>query len=498
MAEEIQKLTVDLYIRVSTGRQAKEGDSLEEQESELKKFCDYRGFKIHKIYIEKGKSGGSTNRPEYQALLKDVEVKKINAVVVKKIDRLSRSLLDFEAFMKLLQDNNIEFISIKESFDTTTAMGKAMLRVALVFAQLEREQNSERTVDVMHFRATQGFHNGGITPFGYTTVNKELVSFKKEKEIVEYIFDKFLELKSTTAVTKLLNESNIAYRNNKPWLDTKIHVLLQNPIYIGNVRWKKNVYPGIHPPIISVKKFDDVQAIFNSRRYLNQKGKTNAILQRLLYCGYCSSPMTPSYAFNRHKQKYFYYRCTSTHHGKHKRITCNFKYTSLPDLEKRVLNLLLSLSEETQFKPLENRILKFNQDIFDEETKIKQKIAQLKQSLDELKLKKDRYLDSLISGQYLSIERKRINEKIEELELEEKQLKAQMMKAEFEFTEKSDEKINLSQFKKSLIMFKTNQDTLTPPEFKTFLNTTIKEIHYFPDKLLITFRLLPWPIDFQS
>lgn len=135
-----ETFVVDLYIRVSTDRQAKEGDSLEEQESELKKFCDYRNFKIHKVFIERGKSGGNTNRPEYKKLVKDIEAGKINAVVVKKLDRLSRSLLDFEQLMTKLQDNEVEFISLRENFDTTTAMGKAMLRVALVFAQLEREQ----------------------------------------------------------------------------------------------------------------------------------------------------------------------------------------------------------------------------------------------------------------------------------------------------------------------------------------------------------------------
>jgi len=143
------KFVVDLYIRVSTDRQAKEGDSLEEQECELKKFCDYRNFQIHKIYIERGKSGGNTNRPEYKRLVKDIEAGKIDAVVVKKLDRLSRSLLDFEQLMVMMQSNNVEFISLRENFDTTMAMGKAMLRVALVFAQLEREQTAERIKDVL-------------------------------------------------------------------------------------------------------------------------------------------------------------------------------------------------------------------------------------------------------------------------------------------------------------------------------------------------------------
>src|SRR6056300_1498111 len=154
-----ESFVVDLYIRVSTDRQAKEGDSLEEQESELKKFCDYRNFKIHKVFIERGKSGGNTNRPEYKKLVKDIEAGKINAVVVKKLDRLSRSLLDFEQLTVKRHAHDVGFISLRENFDTTTAMGKAMLRVALVFAQLEREQTAERIKDVFAWRSEQGLYN---------------------------------------------------------------------------------------------------------------------------------------------------------------------------------------------------------------------------------------------------------------------------------------------------------------------------------------------------
>jgi len=115
---------VALYIRVSTERQANEGDSLEEQETELKKYCDFRQFSIHQIYIERGKSGGNTNRPEYQKLVKDIQKRKINAVVVKKLDRLSRSLLDFENLMNMMNENDVEFISIKENFDTRAGLEK--------------------------------------------------------------------------------------------------------------------------------------------------------------------------------------------------------------------------------------------------------------------------------------------------------------------------------------------------------------------------------------
>jgi DNA invertase Pin-like site-specific DNA recombinase len=208
------KFKVSQYIRVSTGRQAREGDSLEEQENELKKYCEYKNYLVHKVHIERGRSAKDTNRPEYQKLLQDIKDRKIKAVLVKKLDRLSRSLLDFEEFMKIAQENYVEFISLKENFDTTTAMGKAMLRVALVFAQLEREQTSERVSDIMIYRAEQGLYNGGGIPYGYDVINKELVPHKQEKKALELIFNKFLETKSTSAVTKELNLMGIRKRKN--------------------------------------------------------------------------------------------------------------------------------------------------------------------------------------------------------------------------------------------------------------------------------------------
>ena len=120
---------------------------------------------------------------------------------------------DFEDFMVIAQEHEVEFISLKENFDTTNAMGKAMLRVALVFAQLEREQVSERVSDVMVYRAEQGLHNGGVPPYGYDVINKELIPHKKEKKTVEFVFNHFIETKSTAAVAKELNSMGIKNRN---------------------------------------------------------------------------------------------------------------------------------------------------------------------------------------------------------------------------------------------------------------------------------------------
>ncbi len=483
---------VALYIRVSTERQVNEGDSLEEQENELKKYCDFRKFAINNIYVERGKSGGNTNRPEYQKLIKDIKQKKINAVVVKKLDRLSRSLLDFETLMNLMNENEVEFISIKENFDTTTAMGKAMLRVALVFAQLEREQTSERIIDVMGYRASQGLYNGGIRPLGYTTINKEIVPYKKEKEMVEIMFDKFLETKSTIQTAKYLNDIGFRNRNNSLHDSRNIQLILQNPVYEGKIRWNGVTYQGLHQPIISEKKFQQVQDIFAQTKRIKEGSKSNALLQKLLFCGHCNSPMTPSYALNHAKIKYYYYRCTSTRATGKGTSSCELKYVPFAKVEQTVLANILALSQETQFKMLENKILKYNQLIEKDIQNTEKLIVQFESKLDSLKDKKEKYLDSLISSQYLSKERELINNKISELELEGKQLKSAIANNQFQRNQKEEEKINITQFKQQLLAFRTDHEALSPIQLRIRLFGLLTKVSYTHDQLTLHFKTLPW------
>jgi site-specific DNA recombinase len=498
MTDENQKLIVDLYIRVSTERQANEGDSLDEQEKELKQYCEFRKFEIRNILIERGKSGGNTNRPEYQKLLKDVKEQKIKAVVVKKIDRLSRSLLDFEEFMRLLQKHDVEFISIKESFDTTSAMGKAMLRIALIFAQLEREQTSERLVDVLEYRASLGQYNGGIPSYGYTNINKELVPYAKEVQIVGLIFKEFLDNKSTVQITKFLNDTGLMYRKNMLWDPRQVQRVLQNPIYIGKTRWHGKLFQGVHQPIIAENTFLQVEEIFKKRYQVRGTSVTQAILQKLIFCGNCGSPMTTSYCYNKFKTKYYYYRCTeSLHKNKGTSLNCNVKYAPLKTTQDRVINLLLTLSEEQFFQLIENKVLKHNQSIETEIEKIKDDIKTQETKIITLKGKKEQYMDSLITGKFTSAERLKINTRLDEMTLEEKQLNSKLIQLQYKLNQHRDTQINLSDIKQNLITFKTDYDLMKNKQLREYITMNIEKIIYFSEKLEIKFKFLSWIMEFK-
>jgi len=491
-------MKVALYIRVSTERQAKDGDSLEDQENDLRKFCDYRKYHIYKCYIERGKSGSNTNRPEYQKLINDIEGRKIKAVIVKKLDRLSRSLLDFENLMKLMQEKEVEFISLKENFDTTNAMGKAMLRVALVFAQLEREQTSERITDVMTFRASKGLYNGGQTLFGYTSINKELVPYKKERIVVELMFSKFLAVKSVTTTTRFLNETGYRDRNQQLFDSRQVDKMLRNSTYIGKVRWNSEEYQGIHRPIISEEHFLETQNIFKKRQYGFRPNKIEALLQKLMICGNCMMPMTINYCFNKQKKKYYYYRCASTiAKGSLTKSNCPIKYIPFTKIEARIIEIFLSLSEEKQFKRIENRVNKYNQAIEKEIQQIQADLSKLEDDLKKTQENKVKYLDSLISSQFLSEERDQINKHITNIELDEKQLKGAILKQQFEQTTKEEEKINLSDMKIKLITFKMEHQNYLFKQLREYFLEMIKEIICYPEHISISFRFLPWEEDFS-
>lgn len=234
-----------LYPRVSTPNQAEEGESLDEQVEKLRNFCAYKGWNSIHVYREEGFSGKDTKRPAFQRLMADVHKGKINTVIVKKVDRLSRSIIDFENIYKAFDEKNVDLISLQENFDTSTAIGRAVIRIVLVFAQMEREQTSERTMDVMAFRAKQGMFNGGYPRLGYDIdyENKRLVVNEPEALIAKEIFELYLQKGSLSETAKALNEKGYRLKawtartgrtmGGEKFAKNSLNRILRDPVYVG-------------------------------------------------------------------------------------------------------------------------------------------------------------------------------------------------------------------------------------------------------------------------
>jgi len=243
-----------LYVRVSTSNQAEEGESLDEQIERLKNFCSYKGWKNLTVYREEGFSGKDMKRPEFQRMMVDVHKGNINTVIVKKIDRLSRSIIDFENIYKLFETKGVDLVSLQENFDTSTALGRGVIRIVLVFAQLEREQTSERTMDVFAYRAKQGLFNGGYPRLGYDIDydNKCLIPNALEIPVAKEAFETYIKLGSLSETAKSLNSKghrmkswtskSVNERGGYKFNKNSLSRILKDPIYIGKIKYKGQIY----------------------------------------------------------------------------------------------------------------------------------------------------------------------------------------------------------------------------------------------------------------
>lgn len=220
-------------------------------------------------YDDGGYSGGNLNRPALHQLITDIKAGKINIVVVYKIDRLTRSLMDFSKLVEIFDQYGVTFISITQSFNTTTSMGRLTLNVLLSFAQFEREVIGERVRDKIAASKKKGMWMGGNNPVGYHRVNKELVPKEDEISFVKYLFERYLQLGSVAKLILEMRSKNIKSRvwissngktyGNNTYSSGALYSILSNPVYIGKIKHRDKVYDGLHPAIIDRKLWDAVQ-----------------------------------------------------------------------------------------------------------------------------------------------------------------------------------------------------------------------------------------------
>ena len=303
-------------------------------------------------YDDGGFTGGNMDRPGLKALLADIEAGGIDVVMVYKVDRLSRSLMDFSKLVALFEKHDVAFVSVTQRFDTTSSMGRLTLNILLSFAQFERELCGERIRDKIAGAKRKGKYVGGRPLLGYD-VDRErmrLVVNEKEARLVRHIFESFCRLGSCMLVARELNAQGHRMkawtsRKGRPmgggtWKKTDVHHLLTNRRYIGQVVHKGQGYPGEHEAIIDRKVWDRVQSILSKNRNYraNQaRRKTAAILKGILRCGCCDAAMAPSYTTRRGK-RYHYYVCHAA--AKSGYDTCEVRSVPAGQIEQAVFTYL--------------------------------------------------------------------------------------------------------------------------------------------------------------
>lgn len=269
------KINCAIYTRKSTERGLDmEFNSLQNQEEACKAYIlsqAFNGWEYVKTYSDGGISGGTMERPGLQALLNDIREGHIQVVVVYKVDRLSRSIIDFHKMMQEFDKYGCNFVSITQSFDTSNSMGKLTLNMLLSFAQFEREVSAERVRDKIAASKAKGLWMGGTPPLGYDLKDKQLIPNPQEEELVNLIFSKYLELENMLAVAEWLNQNGYhtkawvprggKLRGGKAFQKSSIQRILTNPVYIGKVAHhaKNKVYVGRHEPIVPRNIWEAVQ-----------------------------------------------------------------------------------------------------------------------------------------------------------------------------------------------------------------------------------------------
>jgi len=349
-----------IYTRVSTDLQTeKDFSSCESQEQKIRSFIDSQNkWQVFKVYSDPGFTGANTKRPGLKALMEDVKQGKIDIILSNKIDRLTRSPKDFYQLVEIFNKYKTDFISITERFDTSTPAGRLLRNIMLTFAEFERELTSERTKDKALERAKKGMCGGGSAPFGYKKENKKLIVNKKEAEIIRLIFETYVETGSIGKVYNLLKEKNIKNRNGKHFRKPNIAYMLRNVVYCGKIKHNEDIYQGIHQSIISEELFELAQKT-HKKRIKKFKVYKKYLFGGLINCKNCGSKMTPCFVNKWSKgrlKRYYYYRCTSTHHKDWK--TCPVKQINSDRLEKYILENLERISLDKNY--VENLVFKLN------------------------------------------------------------------------------------------------------------------------------------------
>ena len=359
-----------IYTRVSTDQGLdQEFNSLDAQYEAASAYIKSQAHAgwtlIRSRYDDGGYSGGSTDRPDLQRLLDDIRARKIDVIVVYKVDRLTRSLADFAKLVELFDAHGVSFVSVTQQFNTTTSMGRLTLNVLLSFAQFEREVTSERIRDKIAASKRKGIWVGGNLPLGYEMKDGKIAVVEEEAELVRSIYRRYLELGSVNALVRDLGERNIRTKSRKlstgrirggvPFGRGSLSYLLSNHFYIGEVKYKNEILPGEQPPILDRALFEEVRekalAQWSHRTLL--RSKSDHLLTGLLFDD-AGHRMIPTHA-TKAGIRYRYYVSTPLLHGEANTASAG-SVTRLPaaDIEDVVVKSLRQHLAAEQDKSITN------------------------------------------------------------------------------------------------------------------------------------------------
>jgi DNA invertase Pin-like site-specific DNA recombinase len=314
MPATVRKLRCAVYTRKSSEEGLDmEFNSLDAQREACEAFIASQRAEgwvlVRDRYDDGGVSGGTLERPALKRLVADIGDGLVDVVVVYKIDRLSRSLVDFTKLVEVFDANSVTFVSVTQSFNTTTSMGRLTLNILLSFAQFEREVIGERIRDKVAASRKRGMWMGGYVPLGYDVRERKLVVNDAEAALVRRIFQGFVETESCTKLVQILRAEGATTKRGRPLTKHDVYRILSNRVYLGEAVHKGTAYPGEHDAIVTQAQWDAVHAVLqvSPRVRVNRTRNTTAPLLRGLIFDSDGRAMSPSHSRGRGGQMYRYY-----------------------------------------------------------------------------------------------------------------------------------------------------------------------------------------------
>lgn len=467
-----EKITTAIYIRVSTEDQAKDGFSVNAQREKLTKYAEANDWEIYDYYVDDGISGKNlVDRPEVQRMLDDVKHKRVNNILIYKLDRLTRSVRDLIDLIELFEANECTFNSQTEKIDTSNAVGRMFVKIIGIFAEFERENLAERVSLGYEQKTREGNYTNtnGVYGYDYIIGEQKLVINDLEKEIVNRIFDEYIDGNSYFKIAHKFNVENIPTKRGGHWAASTIKGIINNPLYIGKIRYGVNknkeksftVEGNNIDPIVSIEKWEKANSAIETRkRYcVRRYPSENSYYFHIIKCGKCGGNISANQQTQQGKL-YITYKCNNAARG-----FCDCGGFSHQTMENAFLDYLKNIEN---FKP---DVVIINQK--NNKQNAENRIAELEKQVQKLETKKksirQKYITDLISmDDYTSLN--------EDIGVELNSLSSEIEKNK-KIVEENTNEYTFDDVKNIVTNMSLNWKYLTNKEKQQFLERFVKEIY---------------------
>ena len=489
---------VAVYCRKSTSKGLEqEFNSLDAQREAIEAYVRSQagsGWRVlPEHYDDGGFSGANTDRPAFQRLMEDVKAGRVDVIAVYKIDRLSRSLIDFAETIRTFEDCGVEFVSVTQQFSTANSMGKLTLNILMSFAEFERDVISERTRDKIAASRRRGIWTGGHPPLGYALVEKKLEIVPREAEQVRAIFELYLQLGSLGEVVAELTRRGWRGKDRvtkagktirgTDYSKSKLRHLLTNVLYRGLITSGDEVFEGKHEAIIDAESFDAVRAQLTvNRRHGGAavRNKWGMLLTGLVSCGGCGARMGHTYSCKGNRQ-YHYYLCPT--HKTPGAEKCKEARVAAKDLESFVVDRIREVGRDPSL--IADALLAAQEELQRRRPEVESELRKIEVELRRLDSDRRAYLDQLVEAGPAA---KSIAARIGEVDDQSERLGERASELKAELVQLDREAIDEDEFRRVMAEFDPVWDQLIAREKQRVLSLLIEEVRFDGESSEVTIR----------